>query len=327
MPSTNFRSLRSSSQGLLKKLSEQAKSQDQKQGQDERFWKMFIDPKTKLGSAVIRFLPPPKDEDQSWVRVFRHAFQGQGGWFIENCPTTIGRECPVCKDNNELWNSGDESNKAIVSKRKRKLEHISNVYVINDTHKPENNGKVYLFRYGQKIFEKLKDKLDPTDALDAAFNPFDLWEGANFKLRSADQAGYANYDKSAFDAQSELLGGDEAKLEALWLSQHALGEFIADAAFKSWDDLEKKLKAVLYGRARGPKTAEDAIKQEQKAQAPTQEDAAEAAEALAQAEDKPKPSRARTPKATPKAAPAPAVAADDDEDVTAFFAQLGGDDE
>jgi hypothetical protein len=336
MPS-NFSSLRSSRDALLQKLAEQAKQQDQKAGQDDRFWKMTIDQKTKLGSAIIRFLPAPQNDVLAWVRLFRHAFKAGGGWFIDNCPTTIGRQCPVCAQNNELWDSGDESNKGLARDRKRKLQYISNVLVIADPAKPENNGKVFLFSYGQKIFDKIKDKLEPEFASDAALNPFDLWEGADFKLRSRDQGGFVNYDKSEFANPAPLFGGDEAKLEALWLSEHALTEFVDEKkAFKSYEDLEKRLNEKLSGKntGRGAKTAEDAIKAEQgyrKIEQPTQADAAEVAQALASDEDAPaeptKPTtRARTRKPTEKPADKPKVetapAADDDDEIRSFFAEL-----
>lgn len=330
MASSSFSSMRSSRDALLKKLSEQAKTQDQKGGgADDRFWKLTTDAKTKIGSAVLRFLPPAKDEDLSWVRRFRHAFKVGGSWFIENCPTTIGRTCPVCKNNNELWNSGNEQDKNLARDRKRKLEHISNVYIINDPAKPENNGTVKLYTYGQKIFEKIKDKLEPEFADTAVINPFDFWDGATFKLRSRDQGGFVNYDKSEFDNPSPLLGGDEAKLEEIWNQQKPLAEFVDEKAFKSYEELEKKLNSVLTGGDKGPKTAEEAIKEEQKRALPTQEDAAEAAAALAQADEKKPASRARrTPAAKPKEAPAAeAPASDDDEDIKSFFAELGGDDE
>jgi len=329
--SSNFSSLRSNKDNLLKKLSEQAKAQDQKSGADERFWKLTIDQKTKLSSAVIRFLPPPKDEDLSWVRLFRHAFKApNGSWLIENCPTTLQRQCPVCAMNNELWNSGNDADKNIARDRKRKLQYISNILVISDPAKPDNNGKQFLFAYGQKIFEKVNDKMNPEFATDNAVNPFDFWAGANFKLRTRDQGGFVNYDKSEFDNPSALYDGDEAKLEELWLAEKPLNEFGADSAFKSYEDLEKRLKAVLTGEGRAPKTAEEAIKRGQAAARPTQEDAAELARAVQDddadetpAKTTPAPARGRKPKAT--AAPVeekPKADAPDDDEIRDFFKEL-----
>lgn len=318
---TSFSSLRSSRKSLLDKLASQAKTEAQKGGGvDERFWKLTIDQKTKLGSAVIRFLPPPKNEELAWVRVFQHAFKGPGGtWFIENCPTTLGQDCPVCKRNNELWNTGIEDKKNIARDRKRKLQFISNVLVISDPAKPENNGKVFLFKYGAKIHDKLKEAMEPEFPEQEALNPFDLWEGADFRLRSRDQAGFVNYDKSEFAPVAAVQGDDEA-LEKLWESEHSLQQFVAADQFKPFADIEKRLESVLNGTS-APKTAEEAIKNEQA----NDEDAADIAE-RAKAEAKKERVKKIQPPKPAKPAPAPEPAAEpEDEDIKNFFGSLGDD--
>ena len=316
---SNFSSLRSSRKSILSKLAEEAKKETQKgNGADERFWKLTVDPKTKIGYARIRFLPAPKGEELPWVRVFSHGFQGPGGsWFIENCPTTLGqRSCPVCKGNNKLWNSGIEADKDVARKRKRRLHFISNILVLEDGAKPENNGKVFLFKYGAKIHDKIKELIEPEFPDQTPCNPFDMWEGADFKLKSRDYQGFQNYDKSEFDDATELFEGDDDAKEALWEQQYSLMAFLDEKEFKSYEELESRMREVLTGDADAPKTAEEALRQEEP------EVVARVAERVAQ-EDK--RVQARTPaKRTPKA---PVVTEDDDaqDDIRKFFSELGDD--
>lgn len=224
---------------------------------DDRFWKPELD-QASNGFAVIRFLPVVDGEDVPWARVFSHGFQGKGGWFIENCPTTLGKKCPVCEANNELWNSGIEDDKTVARDRKRKLSYVANVYVVSDPKHPENEGKVFLFKFGKKIFDKIMEKIQPEFPDDSPVNVFDFWQGANFKLKIRKVAGYINYDKSEFEEPTALLGGDDAKLEALWKKQHALKEFTNPENFKSYDELKSKMESVLKGGSEGKaKTAEE----------------------------------------------------------------------
>lgn len=322
---SNFSSLRSSRSSLLAKLSAEAKKESAKGGgsTDERFWKLTVDPKTKVGYAKLRFLPAPQNEELPWVRVFSHAFQGPGGgWFIENCPTTNGNQpCPLCKENSILWKSGSDDDKTIVRLRKRKLQFISNVLVIEDSAKPENNGKVFLFKYGVKIHDKIKEAIEPEFPDQTPLNPFDLWEGAEFKLKSRDYQGYQNYDKSEFAAPSEACGGDEAKLEEIWLKAYSLTGFVAADQFKSYEDLEKRVNDVISGAAgRGKaKTAAESIKAE------TEVTAAEVDEQAAEVRKAPrKPTQRPVAKAKVEAA-APAAAEPEDDDIKAFFGGLDED--
>jgi len=211
---------------------------------DDRLWYPNVD-KAGNGYAVIRFLPAPGDEDVPFIRSFNHGFKGTtGSWLIENCPTTIGHKCPVCEQNTELWNSGIESDKKIASERKRKLSFISNVYIVTDQQNPENEGLVFLFKYGKKVFDKLNEAMNPQFADEDAMNPFDLWAGANFKLKIRNVEGYRNYDKSEF-AKAGPLSDDDSEMESIWKKAHSIQEFIAPSNYKSYDELKAKLVKVL----------------------------------------------------------------------------------
>ena len=225
-------------------------------GADERFWKPEMD-KTGVGSAVIRFLPAPDNEDLPWVKLYSHAFQGPGGWYIENSLTTLGQKDPISEHNRELWNTGTEANKEIVRKQKRKLSYYSNIYVVKDPAHPENEGKVFLFKFGKKIFDKILNAMQPEFEDEEPINPFDFWGGANFRLKIRKVEGYWNYDKSEFDSASALMDDDDA-LEALWKKEHSLSAIVAADQFKSYEDLEKRMKMVL-----GQKTAARAVAEQE----------------------------------------------------------------
>ena len=225
-------------------------------GADERFWKPEMD-KTGVGSAIIRFLPAPEGEELPWVKMYSHAFQGNGGWYIENSLTTIGQKDPVSEYNRELWNSGSDKDKETVRKQKRKLSYYSNIYVIKDPAHPENEGKVFLFKFGKKIFDKILNAMQPEFEDEEPINPFDFWGGANFRLKIRKVEGYWNYDKSEFDSPSALLDDDDA-LEALWKKEYSLSAIVAPDQFKSYEDLEKRLKYVL-----GQKSARAAVQEQE----------------------------------------------------------------
>ena len=215
---------------------------------DERLWKPEMD-KTGNGYAVIRFLPAPDGEELPWAKLYTHAFQGPGGWYIENSLTTIGQKDPVSEHNRELWNSGSEKDKETVRKQKRKLSYYSNIYVVKDPANPQNEGRVFLFKYGKKIFDKIMEAMQPEFEDETPINPFDFWQGANFKLKLVKKDGYWNYDKSEFDRVEPLLDDDDA-LEAVWKKQYSLAAVVAPDQFKSYEQLETRLKMVL-----GQKTA------------------------------------------------------------------------
>ena len=212
---------------------------------DERFWKPELD-KSGNGYAVIRFLPAPDGEEMPWAKVWSHAFKGPGGqWYIENSLTTIGKDDPVGELNRELWNSGRDSDKEIARAQKRKLSYYSNIYVVKDQLNPQNEGKVFLYKYGKKIHDKIVSSMQPQFEDEEPINPFDMWQGADFRIKIQTIGGYWNYDKSDFAAPSTLGGFDDEKLESLWKSQYSLKEFTDPSAFKSYEKLEERLNLVL----------------------------------------------------------------------------------
>jgi hypothetical protein len=232
---------------LLGAAEAETKPQEKKSYVDERLWKPVLD-KTGNGYAVIRFLPTPKGEDLPWAKVWNHAFQGPTGqWYIENSLTTLNQNDPVSEMNSAYWNSGVESDKEIARRQKRKLQYFSNIYVVSDPKNPHNEGKVFLFRYGKKIFDKIMEAMQPAFDDEVAINPFDFWKGANFKLKIRKVDGFWNYDKSEFEAPSELFDGVEQDLEKLWKTQYSITEFTAPTNFKSYDELKTRLNTVLSG--------------------------------------------------------------------------------
>jgi len=213
-------------------------------GADERLWKPEVD-KAGNGYAVIRFLPAPDGEDLPWAQVWSHAFQGPGGWYIENSLTTLGKKDPVSDLNRELWNSGNDADKETARKQKRKLSYYSNIYVISDPANPENEGRVFLYKYGKKIFDKLTEAMQPAFADETPINPFDFWKGADFKVKIRKVEGYWNYDKSEFAEPSTLKGFDDTELETVWKQQYSLTEFTSADKFKTFDELDNRLQTVL----------------------------------------------------------------------------------
>lgn len=214
---------------------------------DDRFWQPEVD-KAGNGMAIIRFLPAPAvdgDDALPWARVFNHGFQGPGGWYIENSLTTLGQKDPVSEYNSVLWNSGIEANKEIARKQKRRLTYIANVLIVSDPKNPENEGQIKLYKFGKKIFDKLTEAMNPQFEDEKAINPFDFWEGANFKIKIRQVEGYRNYDKSEFESPSALFGGDDEKLETTWKKEYSLKEFLDPKHFKSYDVLKAKLDKVL----------------------------------------------------------------------------------
>jgi hypothetical protein len=213
---------------------------------DTRFWQPEVD-KAGNGMAIIRFLPAPAadgDDALPWVRVFNHGFQGPGGWYIENSLTTLNQKDPVSEYNSILWNSGIEANKEIARKQKRRLTYISNILVVSDPKNPENEGQIKLYKFGKKIFDKISEAMNPEFADETPLNPFDFWEGANFKIKIRQVEGYRNYDKSEFDSITPV-DGDDAALEAIWKKEYSLKEFLEPKQFKSYDILKAKLDKVL----------------------------------------------------------------------------------
>ena len=244
----SFADLKNKSGSFEKLQTELAKvnSPTQTSYEDARLWKPDLD-KSGNGFAVLRFLPQPDGEDLPWVRLWNHAFSGPGGWYIENSLTTIGKNDPVSEYNTELWNSGNDADKDTARKQKRILKYYANILVVSDPKHPENDGTVRLFRFGKKIFDKISEAMNPAFEDEEAINPFDMWKGANFKLKIRKVDGYWNYDKSEFDNQSQLFDGNDEKLEEVYGKVHSLQEFISPKSFKTYDELKENLNKVLTG--------------------------------------------------------------------------------
>jgi hypothetical protein len=314
MAFTSLSDLRKSRGGfdkLVKEVERISAPQAGNDKNDDRFWTPDVD-KAGNGYAVIRFLPPAKGEEFPFVRVWKHAFQGPTGkWYIENSLTTIGKNDPVGELNQELWNSGVEANKEVARKQKRKLEYIVNILVVSDSKRPENEGKVFLYKFGKKIWDKIKDVTEPQFEDEKPINPFDFWEGANFKLKIRNVEGYRNYDKSEFDKPSAL-SEDDADIEKIWSQQHSLIDFHHERHFKSYEDLKKKLDSVLNAPGQAPRRAEQMSLDEDEEQVPSTR--------CASAEKSAPPAK---PKAPP---PRKETDFDDDEESLSYFAKLANDD-
>jgi hypothetical protein len=247
------------SRGSIEQLTKAIQSASESRKDDERFWQPTVD-NAGNGHAAIRFLPaPPQDGEEGlpWVRTFSHGFKGPGGWLIDLCPTTLQGKCPVCEANSKLWETGIKANKDIASSRKRKLYYTANIYIVTDPANPENNGKVRLYRFGKKIFDKIYAKMHPEEGFgEKAYIPFDLWEGATFRLRARKVSGQRNYDDSDFAAPSPI-STDEAKIEEIWKSEYGLKEFLNPENFKSYEQIKSRF-ALVVGSAAAVSTADQA---------------------------------------------------------------------
>ena len=295
----SFATLKKNSNSSFEKLTRELEkvASTEKNTGDDRLWKPELD-KSGNGYAVIRFLPPPEGEELPWAKVFSHAFQGPGGWYIENSLTTIGKSDPVGDLNRKLWNSGRDSDKEIARKQKRKLSYFSNIYVVRDSLHPENEGRVFLFKYGKKIYDKIVAAMQPEFEDEKPINPFDFWTGADFKLKIRKLDGFWNYDKSEFAPQGTLGDFSDSELEEVYSKTYSLTEFTADSNFKTYEDLEKRLGTVLAAR----KTVVDMETEE------AEEELVPVAAAPVREEVKPKPST------------------DDESDTLSFFANLAEND-
>ena len=308
----SFANLKRSSQGSLEKLADQVNKLNSKTSyKDERYWSCATD-KAKNGYAVIRFLPTPEidgDDADPWARMFTHGFKGpQGQWYIENCLSTIGLPDPCLDYNSILWNSSDNDKgpeRTQAREQKRQLNYHSNIYVVSDPANPENEGKVFLFRYGSRIFDKLKNAMFPPFPDMQPFNPFDLWAGANFKLRIRAVDGNANYDLSEFEKPAPLFNDDD-KLEEIYKQEYSLKDLVTPDKFKTYEQLEARLNLVL-GIKGATQKASTASKQNDDDDASWQEKKAE-------------------PSFKSKPAPNFAAASDDDDDDLAFFNSMNEED-
>lgn len=245
---SELRKARGSFENLMSEVEKMNKPESSQKNGDDRIWKPTVD-QAGNGYAVIRFLPAPKGEDMPWVRIWDHGFQGPTGkWYIEKSLTTLSQQDPISEMNSELWNNGTEAGKEQARKQKRRLSYYSNILVVKDPSNPSNEGKVFLYKFGKKIFDKISDQMQPQFEDETPVNPFDFWEGCNFKLKIRNVEGYRNYDKSEFESTSPLADSDE-EIEATWNQQHSLSELIDPSNFKSYDELKSKLEMVLKGGA------------------------------------------------------------------------------
>lgn len=305
----NFKDLKKQSSlgSLTEKLIKEAEKMGGNNSSDNpNLFKLETD-KAGNGRAVIRFLPAPPNEDLPFVKLYNHGFQVNGRWFIENCPTTLGEECAVCRANSELWNSGIDSDKEIARTRKRKLSYYANVYIVSNPADPSLEGQVKIFRFGAKVFDKIKASMKPEFEDDPVIDPFDLWNGANFRLRVKKVAGYPNYDDSVFEPPSALLDGDDDKLEALWKTEHSLQELVSRDKFKSPEELEKRLNYVL-----GSKPISQSVREQEEELEPLEQSSE--SDIMKELEESYSRSKSSTVEETDE----------DEDDAMAYFSKLAG---
>ena len=309
---SSFAEMKEKRKSAIANLVAAAETTSEKQSYgDDRIWKPTVD-KAGNGYAVIRFLPAPEGEDLPWVRYWDHGFKGPSGkWYIENSLTSIGQQDPVSEMNTQLWNSGIESDKQIARERKRRLHYVSNILVISDSASPENEGKVFLYKYGKKIFDKIMDVMQPQFEDEQPVNPFDFWAGANFKLKIRQVEGYRNYDKSEFDASTELFDGDDTKLETVFGSSNSLKEFIDPSTYKTYGELKKKLYDVLGEEEVADTFTQDTVDDLNNSRAPKVNAPAPAVEAA--------------PVSSAPIAADKGATNDDDEDTLSYFAKLANE--
>lgn len=278
-------------------------------GADERLWKLDVD-KAGNGYAVIRFLPAPDGEELPWAKVYSHAFQGPGGWYIENSLTTNGGKDPVSEYNRILWNSGADEDKEQARKQKRKLTYIANIYVVKDPNNPQNEGQVFLYKFGKKIFDKITAAMQPEFEDEEAIDPFDFWQGANFKLKAKNVAGYRNYDSSEFAAPGALLDDDDA-METVWKKQYSLEEFTRPDQFKSYEELEKRMNAVLNPKASTRRLDPDTFDEQEEVVMKSRQQMREEDEVVR-----------KSPAAVEPVASAGTGSTDEDDDALSYFQRL-----
>ena len=296
----SFAELKRKSQANFEFLQKEIEKTTSNSNADDRFWKPGLDASGN-GYAVVRFLPPVEGEELPWAKLYSHAFQGPGGWYIENSLTTQNKKDPVGEINRRLWNSGRDEDKELARKQKRRLSYYSNVYVVKDTNDPSNEGKVFLYRFGKKIFDKIMAAMQPEFQDETPVNVFDLWEGANFKLKIKTVAGFWNYDSSEFDSPSAL-SSDDSELEAVYKQEHSLAAFTADDQFKTYEELQERLNLVLNS------TPAPTPVYREEAEVPVAVESVAASSA---------------PKFNTKSEPSPVA---DDDDALSYFAKLAEED-
>ena len=280
---SDLRNSRGNFNSLMKEVEKMSTTTTTQSRDDGREWKPTVD-QAGNGYAVIRFLPAPKGEDFPWARIWNHGFQGSTGkWYIENSLTTLGQQDPVSELNTELWNSGVDSDKEIARKQKRRLAYYANIVVVKDASNPANEGQVFLYKFGKKIFDKIMDVMQPQFQDEDPVNPYDFWEGADFKIKIRKVEGWVNYDKSEFGNQSALFNSDEEKLEEVYAKVHSLADFTKAENYKTYAELKAKFNKVLGVDAGHAAVAEPAVAQT--LAEPTYTEAPAGAAQTAEAED------------------------------------------
>ena len=245
MSFANLKRNRDNISKLIKAAESTGGGGEKKSYADDRMWKPTVD-QAGNGYAILRFLPAREGAELPWARYWDHGFKGPTGqWYIEKSLTSIGQNDPVGELNSRLWNTGIEEDKETARRQKRRLHYVSNIFVVSDPGNPENEGKVFMYQFGKKIHDKIMDQMQPEFADEKPVNPFDMWEGANFKLKIRNVEGYRNYDKSEFAKQTQLLDGDDAKLESVYDQMYDLSEFTDPANYKTYDELKTKLSSIL----------------------------------------------------------------------------------
>ena len=315
----SFATLKKQSNSVFEKLTkevEKISNPESGSSGDERLWKPEMD-KSGNGYAVIRFLPAPEGEDLPWAKVWSHAFQGPGGWYIENSLTTLNKKDPVGEMNRQLWNSGSDADKEIARKQKRKLSYYANIYVVEDPAHPENEGRVFLYKFGKKIFDKIMAAMQPEFKDESPINPFDFWQGADFKVKIRKVDGYWNYDKSEFSRPGTLGNMSDDQLEAVWKKQYSLTEFTAESNFKTFEELEARLNTVLNTKAPARRVDQE-----------TEEDEIVSRPATAPSSWNEEVSSFRSSmNSAPTAAPSlPNFGSEDEDDDLSYFARLAEED-
>lgn len=252
---------------------------------DDRIWKYTYldsgkkDLKTKksimYSSSVIRFLPIPfidiRKQDEGKISaeavlspvvlVCRHDFKSSNGSrYSELALKTLGQECPVNEHDRPLWEAWkdagkpDNNDKKVLVGRIAKDEYYANILVVDDKAAPDNNGKVFLFKFSAAIKKMIDQAFDPSIPTNPTFDPFDPFDGAELHLTFMGEErsfnGWnglvpADMSKESSWVNNPMCGGDEAKIEETMELAYSLQDFIDPALFKSYAVLKERLLAVL----------------------------------------------------------------------------------
>lgn len=261
--SNSLQEMRSKSEELFEQFRKQEEDKKKKREVDARFWTPTIKP-DGTAEAIIRFLPSPKGENSPKVEFWTYSFEGPYGWYIEKSLASLKQEGlydPMAEYNNKLWKQG-EAGQQQARKQKRMLHYVSNILVIDDPEKPENNGKVFLYRYGSKIYDnKIKPLMFPTKTSgEKPVNPFSFWDGYNFNLVVKKQGEFNNYDSSYFARSPSAVADNDDGIQAIWDKEYPLFEFIDPKNYKTREQLQKQIDKV-FGLSNGEKQVDKALEE------------------------------------------------------------------